>query len=63
MGRNGTEVFGKVFLAILVLFVSFSKAQYSFTCVSLLLELVLEMVLLGGNVMDGATRGLNFMLR
>jgi hypothetical protein len=48
MGRNGTEVFGKVFLAILVLFVSFSKAQHSSTCVILLLERVLAMVLFEG---------------
>ncbi len=39
MGRNGTEVFGKVFLAILILFASSSKAQHSFTCVFSLLDL------------------------
>lgn len=46
MEKNGTEVSGKVFLAILVLFASFTKAQHSFTCVILLLGLVLAVVLL-----------------
>jgi hypothetical protein len=62
MGRNGTEVFGKVFLAILVLFASFSKAQHSSTCVILLLERVLAMALFGGEVMKQGTRGRNLIL-
>jgi adenylate cyclase len=40
MGRNGTEVFGKVFLAILILFFFFSNAQHSSTNVFLLLDRV-----------------------
>jgi hypothetical protein len=59
MGRNGTEVFGKVFLAILILFFCFPNAQHSSTNAVLLLDGVSAMV--GGEESDG--RGLNLILR
>lgn len=54
MRRNGTEVLGKVFLAILVLFASFLKAQHSSTC---------EFLLLDGGVVDGVVVGGNGQAR
>jgi hypothetical protein len=63
MGRNGTEVLGKVFLAILVLFASFLKAQHSSTCEFLLLDGVLSMVLLWEEMVKQGTRGFNLILR
>jgi hypothetical protein len=63
MRRNGTEVLGKVFLAILVLFASFLKAQHSSTCEFLLLDGVLAMVLLWEKMVKQCTRGFNLLLR